>query len=151
MRWIETQDKAVQYKAAKDFVSANGMTQSNTSMITLLPALGKFNSLKEFKKLLLDFTSEIPDKRFLISIETTIEADFYDFSKLIRRNYSKEQEVLPFYHCHILVEDLPRPVVQSLKQKWSNITGSKRKSLFKYGPLEKSILNSLNYCTKLTE
>lgn len=149
INWINKRDKNEVYKVVMDFCQENSFTKENSSFVTLLLPPGNFSTEQEVKIYLNSLVQEF-DAPAIISIEPVIPGNDLGTMSLLKMYGKYRTELLPFYHAHILVKDDCLDSIV-LRNKWNEIVGSKLQKLFRFGPVEKSIREVVNYITKFFE
>lgn len=148
-KWYNNIDKQEAFNRTQNFALEHGMSDSNSSTLTLLFKPGDFSTLEEVRKKTEQFMVNI-DSPAIISIEPVLMKRNQSLPDLYRSAGYGKLELLPLYHIHILLIEKDYEVRQ-LRKVWSRIVGCKRRTLFQCKYIETSVRQTNNYITKFFE
>lgn len=146
INWVENTTKKQAYDSTLAFADAHGMTERNSSTVTLLYQPGSLFCLEEVKLHAELFLSDI-ESPAVISIEPVLTGRNEPLPNLYRSAGFKNFQLLPLYHIHIMLIE-KKYEVRNQRRKWEKIIQCKKKSLFQCKYIETNIRTTSNYITK---
>lgn len=147
--WIENITKKEAYNRTLEFAVAYGMTEDNSSTVTLLFQPGSSLLQEEVQTKALQFLDGI-ESPAVISIEPVLPKLNESLPKLYRYAGFKNFQLLPLYHIHILLIE-EKYEVRSQRKKWEGLIKCKQRNLFQCKYIETNIRTTSNYITKFFE
>lgn len=149
INWVENTTKKQAYDSTLAFADAHGMTERNSSTVTLLYQPGSLFCLEGVKLHAELFLSDI-ESPAVISIEPVLTGRNDLLPNLYRSAGFKKFHLLPLYHIHImLIEE--KYEIRSQRKKWEEIIKCKQRNLFQCKYIETNLRTTSNYITKFFE